>query len=78
MISEEEYMAEVYKIAGFALMSPMGKFVLSIPDISIESLNYQFFIYIGLSTLLFFIGFIMIVNGYAIVYERNRKGKKWI
>lgn len=78
MISEEEYQAEVYKIAGFALMSPMGKFILSIPDIDFSNLHCKFFIYLGLSTLLFFIGFIMLLNGYAIVYERNRKGKKWI
>ena len=78
MVNEEEYLAEVYKIAGFTLMSPMGKFVLSIPDINPASLNYQFFIYIGLAILLFFIGLIMISSGYAIVYERNRKGKKWI
>ena len=78
MISEEEYLAEVYKIAGFALMSPMGKLILSIPDISVDSMNYQFLIYIGLSTVLFLIGFVMILNGYAIVYERNRRGKKWI
>ena len=78
MINEEEYLAEVYKIAGFALMSPMGKLILSIPDISADSLNYQFLIYIGLSIVLFLIGFIMILNGYGIVYERNKKGKKWI
>ena len=78
MVNEEEYLAEVYKIAGFALMSPMGKFVLDIPILNVNSFNYPFFIYTGLSVLLFFTGLIMIANGYAIVYERNRKGKKWI
>ena len=78
MITEEEYLAEIYKIAGFALMSPMGKFVLDIPTLSVDSLNYPFFIYLFLSILLFFIGFIMILNGYGIVYAVNRKGKKWI
>lgn len=78
MISEEEYQAEVYKIAGFALMSPMGKFVLDVPDIDFNNLSCQFFAYVCLSILLLFIGFIMILNGYGIVYERNRKGKKWI
>ena len=78
MITEEEYLADIYKISGFALMSPMGKFILSIPDIDFSNLTWQFLIYLGLSTLLFFTGFIMLLNGYAIVYERNRKGKKWI
>ena len=78
MISEEEYLAEVYKIAGFALMSPMGKFVLDIPSIDFSNLRYRFFIYICLSVLLFFIGFTMLLNGYGIVYEKNKKGKKWI
>ncbi len=78
MINEEEYLVEVYKIAGFALMSPIGKFILDIPDLNVDSLNHQFFIYLFLSILLFLIGFIMLLNGYAIVYERNRKGKKWI
>ena len=78
MITEEEYQAEVYKIAGFALMSPMGKFILSIYDTDFSNLKYRFFIYICLSTLLFFIGLIMIFSGYGIVYERNRRGKKWI
>jgi hypothetical protein len=78
MISEEEYLVEVYKIAGFALMSPMGKLILSIPDTDFSNLTCKFFIYLGLSILLFFIGFTMILNGYGIVYERNRKGKKWI
>ena len=77
MINEEEYLVEVYKIAGFALMSPIGKFILDIPDLNVDSLNHQFFIYLFLSILLFLIGFIMLLNGYAIVYERNRKGKKW-
>ena len=78
MITEEEYLADIYKISGFALMSPMGKFILSIPDIDFSNLTWQFLIYLGLSTLLFFTGFIMLLNGYAIVYGRNRKGKKWI
>ena len=78
VINEEEYLAAIYKIAGFALMSPMGKFILSIPDIDFNNLTRQFFIYLGLSILLFFIGFIMLLNGYGIVYERNRRGKKWI
>ncbi len=78
MLTEEEYLTEIYKISGFALMSPIGKFILSIPDISIDCLNYQFFIYVGLSILLFLIGLIMLLSGYVIVYERNRKGKKWI
>ena len=78
MLSEEEYLAEICKIAGFALMSPMGKLVLDIPGIDFSNLSCQFFIYLGLSTLLFFIGLILIVSGYGIVYEKNRKGKKWI
>ena len=78
MINEEEYLAEICKISGFALMSPLGKLVLDIPDISLSNLTCQFFIYVGLSILLFFIGLIMILNGYGIVYESNRKGKKWI
>ena len=78
MVNEEEYLAEICKIAGFALMSHMGKFILSIPDTDFSNLQYKFFIYLGLSTLLFFIGLILIVNGYGIVYEKNRKGKKWI
>ena len=78
MITEEEYLAEIYTIAGFALMSPMGKFVLDIPTLSVNSFNYPFFIYLFLSILLFFIGFILLLNGYGIVYAVNRKGKKWI
>ncbi len=78
MITEDEYKIEICKIAGFALMSPMGKFVLSISDIDFSNLNCQFFIYVCLSILLFFIGLIMLLNGYGIVYERNRKGRKWI
>ena len=78
MITEEEYLAEIYKVAGFALMSPMGKFVLDIPTLSVNSFNYPFFIYLFLSILLFFIGFIMLLSGYGIVYAINRKGKKWI
>ena len=78
MITEEEYLAEIYKVAGFALMSPMGKFVLDIPTLSVNSFNYPFLIYLFLSILLFFIGFIMLLSGYGIVYAINRKGKKWI
>ena len=78
MLSEDEYKIEICKIAGFALMSPLGKFILSIPDIDFSNLTCQFFVYLWLSVLLFFIGLIMLGSGYGIVYERNRKGEKWI
>ena len=79
MVSEDQkYRVEFLKISSFALMIPMGKFVLDIPSIDFNNLTCQFFIYLGLSILLFFIGFIMILHGYGIVYAVNRRGKKWI
>ena len=43
MINEEQkHIADVFKIASFALMTPLGKVVLSIPDLSLRFLNMQF------------------------------------
>jgi len=72
MINENEYLADIYKLAGFALMTPFGKLILSIPDLNFDNLSRQLFIFLLLSIVFFLVSIILFFSGYAIVYKRNR------
>lgn len=67
MISEDKkYLADVYKLSGFALMSPLGRFILFLSDVF---LNYKelkpiLIIHLFISLVLFLCGMIMIQKGY--------------
>ena len=67
MISEEQkYLADVYKLSGFALMSPFGRFILFLSDIysSYKEPKPILIAHLLLSLVLFICGIIMIQKGY--------------
>lgn len=67
MITEDKkYRAEVFKICGIALMSPMGRFVLGFLEKGLQDVDIQFFIDLAGSFILFCFGIIVIQVGYEI------------
>lgn len=70
MITEEhKFLAEVYKISGFALMTPLGRYFLIFSDINLRNLTVQFFIHLIISIILFYFGVIMIQRAYEELQE---------
>ncbi len=58
MINEEDrHLADVLKIGGFALMSPLGKIVLSLPELRWSNLTIQVFVI--LHAILFWYNFLI-------------------
>lgn len=73
MSSEEEYIAQAYQIAGFALMSPFGRMCLQ-PTVVFNEFNLIGFIsYASFAILVFLLGVIFIEKGRVIL--NLRKGK---
>ncbi len=68
MIKEiDKYSAEIFKIAGFALMSSFGRIVIQ-PSVVLNEFGLKGFIfYTILSLFLFFIGIIILIKGYDIL-----------
>lgn len=70
MISEEQkYIAEIFKIGGFALIAPLGKVILGIPYLTFEDLTIEFIMYF-IQTLCFAIwGIILMRKGKELLRE---------
>ena len=69
---EDEYIADVSKIGGFALIAPFGKEMLSFPYIELFNISSSHLLYIVFTLLLAFIGVFMILKGKEILRgERN-------
>lgn len=69
MITEEQkYYAEILKIAGFALMTPLGKAILSIPEFEP---TISFFIFAVIALGLFGFGIILVFKGVDHTIERK-------
>ena len=68
---EEEYIAEVCKISGFAFIAPLGKVFLSIPYIELSKMTISHMLYIIVIFLLACIGITMIFNGKEILREKR-------
>ena len=73
MIKEiDKYCAEIFKIAGFTLMTPFGRVVLQ-PSVVFNELGLTGFIfYMIFSLFLFFLGAIMFLKGYDILDKEWR------
>lgn len=70
MIKEyQKYGAEVFKIGGFALMTPLGRFVLDTLHFNFSNLTQSSVINIITSFLLFLLGIMFIQIGYETVWE---------
>ncbi len=68
----DKYGSEIFKIAGFAFMSPFGRIIVQ-PSIVFNELGFNGFIfYIIFSLFLFFIGIISLIKGYNILDKEWR------
>lgn len=77
MITEEQkHLADIFKIAGFALMTPLGRIVLNIPEFNFTYLNIQYIIFALVSLALFYLGIIFMLKSIEKVTERRTR--KWI
>ena len=76
MISEDQqYRAEVFKIAGFALMTPLGRIVIDYIEIFKQIGPLMFGINLFIAFLLFLVGLTFIEMGRNILDVRS--SKKW-
>ena len=73
MIKEiDRYSAEIFKISGFALMSPLGRVVIQ-PSVVFTEFGLKGFIFYSIFSLfLFFIGIIILIKGYDILDKEWR------
>ena len=72
MITEEDkHLAGLFEIGGFALMTPLGKLVLDLPNIGWSDLTIKFFIILLIYCVLFYFGIIFLVKSIERVEERN-------
>ena len=70
MVSDRQrYRAEVFKIGGFALMTPLGRCVLYVLDHGFRNISFDLFINFLTSSVLFVFGIIVIQIGYEEVFE---------
>jgi len=69
MITEDrKYQSDVFKISGFALMTPFGKFVLDILSLGLNITTW-FYVNLLVSFALFLVGVIIIQKGYEAVTD---------
>ena len=69
---DQKFRAEVFKICGFALMTPLGRFVLDFLKSGFNGTITYFVAELILSLILFLSGAIMIQIGYEAVQELNK------
>ncbi|OGI08263.1 MAG: hypothetical protein A3I68_04330 [Candidatus Melainabacteria bacterium RIFCSPLOWO2_02_FULL_35_15] len=63
----DKYSAEIFKIAGFALMTPFGRVVIQ-PTVVFNELGAVAFIfYIPLTLFMFLVGSFLLLKGYDIL-----------
>ena len=65
----EKYKAQNLQIAGFAMLSPLAKLLLTLPYIEFKNINIRTFIYFIISLLLFIIGITFIFRGVVLLKE---------
>lgn len=65
MVTElDKYRAQYFQIAGFCLMSPLGKIILNLFDYELkEILTIKFLICSVIALLLFYLGLVLIFKG---------------
>ena len=76
MINEEQkHLADIFKIGGSALMSPLGKFVLDFSTLSLSSFTIWYFIGLLAALMFFCFGIIFLLKSIEKVEER--KNNRW-
>ena len=68
----DEFVAEIFKIAGFAMMTPLGKFILDFPYLKKENININMIIYIIISVALCYFGIIVALRGIDILEKEYK------
>ena len=68
---DREYIAEIFKIAGFAFVAPFGKLVLGIPYFSLEKITIESLLNVVLTFSFACIGIILIVTGSNILRAKE-------
>jgi len=69
----DKYRAYTFQIAGFCLMTPLGKLILNVPEYELCDLNTKFFIFLIFSLILFYFGMIFIFKGGKYLEGENYK-----
>lgn len=70
----EKYRAEIFKIAGFAMLSPLGRFFLQPIEIIKEYGLVFSFLYFTFGCLLFYVGLLFITKGFEVL-ELERENR---
>lgn len=74
MISDlQKYRAQVFQISGFALMAPVGKFVLDLKDTKPGDMDIWYFICLVIAFMLGYFGIIFIFKGEEKLEELRKK-----
>lgn len=69
----QEYRSQIFQISGFALMSPLGKFILDLKDTELENMDLWYFICLLIAFVLFCFGIISILKGEKKLEELIKK-----
>ena len=69
ILEEDKYRAEVFKIAGFGLMTPFGKYIIDLLQTGIVNFRINPMVSFSVSFLLFILGVIILQRG----FECSRK-----
>lgn len=69
----QKYRAQFFQIAGFALMSPFGRFILDLKDMKLKDANLWVLFCFLLSIILSYIGIIFLLKGEEHLEEYKRK-----
>ncbi|MBI3591504.1 MAG: hypothetical protein HY094_09045 [Candidatus Melainabacteria bacterium] len=74
MVNEEQkQLAEIFKIAGFALMTPFGNVILGFPGLKPADFTALFFLNLPLSMGLFYLGIIVLLKSLEKTAEIKKK-----
>ena len=71
MKTPKEYRAEIMKISGFGLMTPIGSLIVNIVNDNITIFSMRTFLALIFSIFLFYMGGIIIVRGLEIIEGKN-------
>ena len=74
MVTEDQkYIAQFFQISSFCCMTPLGKFILSIGELTLSDITIMFVIYLIISVVLFLFGIILAAKGLETIEERRSK-----
>lgn len=72
MITPNEYRAEILKISGFALMTPLGTLIISLGISEVNLFSFKTFIFLFFFGFLFYVGVIIVCRGLKILEGKDK------